>query len=105
VVDKATSAAERYYTDALPCGELELTARGDILVHGLTTGHDWSTEELGLNRSAEILSLGPWTPPDATDTSYRFELSAPECGACRCTRLVRRDGTEDVLLELGRACD
>lgn len=105
LIDSITSAAEVHYTEPLACAELELTASGDILLSGLGTGHDWSTEPLEVDRDRELVRLGPWTSPDEPPTAYRFELSAPACGGCSCTRLVRSAGGVETLLELGRDCD
>ena len=72
---------------------------------GFETGHDWSTETLVVDTSAETIHLGPWTPPDA-DAGYDFALLAPECGGgCTCAKLVRSHGDQALTLPLGRRCD
>jgi hypothetical protein len=103
-IDQLAAAAEVHQTDPLDCAELELTATGDIVLRGLETGHDWSNEPLDLDRDRELIRLGPWTSPEPSLTTFRFELSAPACGACTCTQLVRRAGGVDTLLPLGRDC-
>ncbi len=104
LINKVLSPAERYSTDVLDCTDLELTATGDIRLYQLATGHDWSTEDLLVDRDREILSLGPWSPPEASG-AYRVELSAPDCGRCACPQIVLRHTGEDVFLPLGRDCD
>ena len=105
MINKIGSPLRRHYTDPIPCEKLELSTEGDILLYQQPTGHDWSDEELSVNRDREVLSLGPWHPPEDESRSYRFELSEPDCGSCTCPRLVRRTEIGNALLELGRNCD
>lgn len=105
VIDEALASPETYSLDEFPCDQLRLTTDGDVIVLGLGAGHDWSTEPLAVDTSAETLRLGPWTP-EGQDAAYTFTLSAPDCGDdCTCAQLVSSHGQEDATLPLGRRCD
>jgi hypothetical protein len=105
VIDEALASSETYSLDALSCEKLQLSTDGDLVMFGLETGHDWSTEHLVVDTSAETIHLGPWTPA-AGDAEYSFTLSAPECDHdCTCAKLVRSVGKQALTLPLGKRCD
>jgi hypothetical protein len=105
VIDEALSSSETYSLEGLSCEELRLSTAGDIVMLGFETGHDWSTEPLVVDTSAETIHLGPWISETA-DAGYAFALSAPECGSsCTCAKLVRSYGDQALTLPLGRRCD
>jgi hypothetical protein len=105
VIDTATASPTRYALADTPCSALRLTDTGDIVMYELPTGHDWSSEPLKVDTSAELIELGPWAPGVDGGVDYRFTLSAPACGGgCDCPVLRRRAGDEDLFLPLGQRC-
>jgi hypothetical protein len=105
VINTATASPTRYTLPDTPCSSLRLTETGDIVMFDLPTEHDWSSEPLKVDTSAELIELGPWTPGVDGGVEYRFTLSAPPCGGgCDCPVLRRRAGDEDLSLPLGQRC-
>ncbi len=105
VINTATASPSRYTLPDTPCSALRLTETGDIVMYAMPTGHDWSSEPLKVDTSAETLDLGPWGSGVDGGVEYRFTLSAPPCGGgCDCPVLRRRAGDEDVSLPLGQRC-
>lgn len=111
VVNDVVSASETHRLPPTDCAILRLTEIGDIVFYEQETGHAWSEEELSLNTSREVISLGPVTlrdPESGEDVRYAFTLAAPPCpddDECRCGVLARHANEERLELPLGRKCD
>jgi hypothetical protein len=108
-VDEALSAATHYTLAPTDCLELELTGRGDIVLHGEPTNHDWVSEALNVDTDKEVISLGPATGTNAEGEpeTYTFTLSSPPCPdepSCSCGVLRRTGGAASVELSLGKRC-
>lgn len=108
-VDEALSAATHYTLAPTDCMELELTAAGDIVLHGEPTGHDWVSDSLSVDTDKEVISLGPATGTnvDGDPEAYTFTLSSPPCPdqpSCSCGVLRRTGGATSVELSLGKRC-
>jgi hypothetical protein len=110
-VNDVVSARERYNLAPTECSVLRLTESGDIVLYELETGHNWANEELSVDTSDEVITLGPVTLADASSgepVRYAFTLSAPPCpddDDCNCGALVRHANGERSELPLGRKCD
>lgn len=103
VVDEAASGADIYRKE-LRCEELELTSKGDLVLMGAPTEHDWSREPIEVDTASERIHLGPWQA--GTDTpSYRFTLLSRPCGGCACPELFRDADGERLTLPFGRFCE
>jgi hypothetical protein len=108
-VDEALSAATHYTLPPTDCMELELTAKGDIVLHGEPTGHDWVSEALNVDTDKEEILLGPATGTnvDGEPETFLFTLSSPPCPdqpSCSCGVLRRKGGVVSIELSLGKRC-
>src|SRR5688572_219181 len=52
-VNTLASRAKTYSLSAAGCSTLQLTAAGDIILHGASTGYDWRDEALHINTDRE----------------------------------------------------
>ncbi len=106
-VDEALAGTTRYRMPETDCAALQLTADGDLVLHGDPTTHDWAHEALDVDTGREQIRLGPWLDAERA-LSYRFTLSAPECpddDDCECPRLERSAGGALLALAFERRCD
>jgi hypothetical protein len=106
-VDKAVVGTVLHRIGPVGCSEVRLTDMGDLVLHGQTTGHDWSIEPLDVDTDRELIRLGPWLDV-ASNTDYRFTLASPKCKArpsCECPRLDRDANGDRISLEFGSDCN
>lgn len=104
-IDEAIAGTDIYRLPDTPCEVLRITDAGDLVLHASPTGHDWSGEALRVDTDRERIRLGPWTSSEEPPHSYRFELSAPDCGDCVCPVVERmRDDGQMLTMDLGRDC-
>jgi hypothetical protein len=110
-VNDVVSARESYTLAPTECSILQLTESGDIVLFEHETGYNWAEEELAVDTSDEVITLGPVTRADASSgetVRYAFTLAAPPCpddDDCSCGALVRHANADRLELPLGKKCE